>query len=97
MASAKEDAREEGKEAAELFLPFMRSDVPDGSLWRLALKIAKWDAMPQTAGNVNLAMEYASAFVNVFVEHRTANAFKAIDAAKRQVREDIYGETTTNG
>ena len=96
MASAKEDAREEGKEAAELFLPFMRSDVPDGNLWRLALKIAKWDAMPQTAGNVNLAMEYASAFVSVFQEHRNANVAQQITARYHR-REVVDGETTSNG
>ncbi len=91
--SAKEDARAEGTEMAELFVPFMRVDVPDGALWKLAFKFAKWDAMPSTAGNVNMVMEYASAFVEVFQAYRSANALKAI----QQVRKEVYGDETTNG
>lgn len=73
MASLREEAQNNGREMAELFLPFLRTDVPDGNLYRLAIKLAKWDAMPQMSGNVDLALEYAQSFVNVFQEYRAAN------------------------
>lgn len=94
MASLKEEAQSDGREMAELFLPFLRTDVPDGNLWKLAIKLAKWDAMPQTSGNVNLALEYAGAFVSVFQEYRNADTLKYIEQAKQQAQNVVKGITS---
>lgn len=68
-----EKAREAGEDTALLFATVLRSDVPDGTYYRLCRKFASWDGYQGDA-----AFDYVEGCMTTFSSYRTSNMVSRI-------------------
>lgn len=73
-----EDAnKSEGERAARALLPFMRTDVPLGSLTELARLVAKWSGYKANA-------DFILGFVGVFMDYQQANNTRVLESPRNE-------------